>query len=267
MSDNPIGVFDSGIGGLTVAKAIMNELPHEKIVYFGDLVHLPYGNKSSKAIKEFSLSNTRFLISKNVKIIVVACNSASSIAFDEIKNSTTLPVVGVVEPGAECAIDNTKTKKIGVIGTLRTVLSGSYEKAIKHKSPDARVFQKATPLLVPLIEENWINKHATRLVIREYLEFFKNTNIIDTLVLGCTHYPLIKKVIEEEMIGVNVIDSAKATALKVKEILKAEKLLCDKKNSNSPIHEYYVNDITESFAELAYRIIGKQISITNISEQ
>ncbi len=263
MNNNPIGVFDSGIGGMTVVKAIMDELPNESIVYFGDLAHLPYGSKSAKAIKEFSISNIRFLIEKNVKMIVVACNTASSIALDEIKQYTDLPVIGVIVPGAECAVQNSKSFHIGVIGTSRTVLSGAYEEAIKDLKPQSSIYQKATPLLVPLIEENWLDREATRLVIREYIEYFKNGRAVDTLVLGCTHYPLIKKVIEEEMPGVKIVDSAHSTALKVKEILQAEKIGAD--NSQTK-YEFYVNDITESFKELAYRIIGQRVSIVNVSE-
>ncbi len=264
MNKSPIGVFDSGIGGLTVAKAIMDQLPNEKIIYFGDLVHLPYGNKSAKAIKEFSLENTRFLLNKNVKMIVVACNSASSIALEEIKEVSDIPVLGVVNPGAENAVNNSKTLNIGVIGTTRTISSGAYEKAIHKLRPEAKVFEKSTPLLVPLIEENWIDKQATRLVIREYVDYFKNGKNIDSLVLGCTHYPLIKKVIEQEISGVEVIDSANATAIKVKDILVNSGLNATEKPEKE--HEYFVNDITEGFKHLAYRIIGKEIKIVNISE-
>ncbi len=264
MSDAPIGVFDSGIGGLTVAKSIMDKLPNERIIYFGDLVHLPYGNKSAKAIKEFSIENTKFLLSKKVKMIVVACNSASSIALDDIKNHTNIPVIGVVNPGAETAVCNSEKFKIGVIGTTRTISSGAYEKAILKLKPGAKIFQQPTPLLVPLIEENWLDKQATRLVIREYMDYFKNGKSIDALVLGCTHYPLIKKVIEQEISGVKVIDSANATASKVYEILNNNGLIADK--NNKVVHEYYVNDITKGFKQLAYRIIGKEINIINISE-
>ena len=263
MNNNPIGIFDSGIGGMTVVKAIMDELPNESIVYFGDLAHLPYGSKSEKAIKEFSLSNIRFLIEKNVKMIVVACNTASSIALNEIKQHTDLPVIGVIIPGAEAAVENSNSFKIGIIGTPRTVLSGAYEKAIKNIKPQSNVYQKATPLLVPLIEENWINREATRLVIREYINYFVNGKAIDTLVLGCTHYPLIKNVIEEEMPGVKIVDSAYSTALKVKEILLKQRMSAE---INTARYQFYVNDITESFEELAYRIIGNSITITNVSE-
>jgi glutamate racemase len=263
MNNAPIGVFDSGIGGLTVVKAIMDIIPDESIIYFGDLVHLPYGNKSEKAIKDFSISNTKFLLNKNVKMIVVACNSASSIALEEIKNHTDLPVIGVVFPGAENAVNNSKSMNIGVIGTTRTIASGSYETAIKKIKPDANVYQKSTPLLVPLIEENWIDKLATRLVIREYVDYFKNGKHIDALVLGCTHYPLIKNVIEQEFTGVKVIDSARSTAFKVKQILEKKNIAAQKSNVK---HEFFVNDITEGFKQLAYRIIGKKIKITNICE-
>jgi glutamate racemase len=266
MDNCPIGVFDSGIGGLTVARAIMDELPFENIVYFGDLVHLPYGNKSERAIKEFSLANTNFLINKGVKLIVVACNSASSIAINEITSSTSLPVVEVVNPGAQTAVRASKNGRIGVIGTSRTIASGAYKRAISAIKPESLVFQKATPLLVPLIEENWIDREAARLIVREYLDFFKEDMSIDALVLGCTHYPIIKKLIEEEISGVNVIDSAVATALKVKDILKNGSILAER-NTSDVSHKYYVNDITESFKELGYRIVGEKIDIENISEK
>lgn len=265
MNNRPIGVFDSGIGGLTVVKAIMNALPNESIVYFGDLVHLPYGNKSEKAIKQFAVDNTNFLIEKNVKMVVVACNSATSIAIEDIKKNTELPVVGVVNPGAEKALLESKEMNIGVIGTSRTIFSKAYEKAIKNRNPKVNVFQKATPLLVPLIENNWIEKEATRLIIREYLDFFKNGNSIDSLVLGCTHYPLIKKVIEEEYPGVRVIDSANACANAVNNVL-TEKNIKSNQSTSDVIHQYFVNDLTEGFKELANRIIGKKIEIVNISE-
>ena len=266
MNNCPIGVFDSGIGGLTVAKAIMDELPLEDIVYFGDLVHLPYGNKSERAIKEFSLLNTKFLVDIGVKLIVVACNSASSIAINEIIKSTLLPVVEVVNPGAETAVSSSYSGRIGVIGTSRTIASNAYKRAISDIMPSSVVFQKATPLLVPIIEENWIDREAARLIVREYLDFFKDDKKIDALVLGCTHYPIIKNLIQEEIKSVKVIDSAKATALKVKDILKTSSLLAERKRSD--VHyRYYVNDITDSFKELGYRIVGQKIDIENISEK
>ena len=188
--EKPIGVFDSGIGGLTVVKRISSYLPQEDVVYFGDTARVPYGSKSNSTVVEYSLQDARFLISKNVKAIVVACNTASSTALDELKNSFNVPIIGMIEPGSQMAVKETRNKRIGVIGTRATITNQAYSKTIKSIDPHIKVFERACPLFVPLAEEGWINHQATRLIAEEYLEGLKQYDI-DTLVLGCTHYPIL----------------------------------------------------------------------------
>ena len=218
--EKPIGVFDSGIGGLTVVKRIASALPTEDIVYFGDTARVPYGSKSNSTVIEYSIQDAKFLINKNVKAIVVACNTSSSVAIEELKKNFHVPVIGMIEPGARFALIRLGTGRIGVIGTRATIKNKAYSSEIKKINPDMEVFEKACPLFVPLAEEGWINHKAAYDIAEEYLKDLKKLNI-DTLVLGCTHYPILAKVIQD-VIGENVklIDSGIASAEVVKEELR-----------------------------------------------
>ena len=188
---DPIGVFDSGIGGLTVVRELVRQLPHERIIYFGDTARVPYGPKSPDTVRRYSNEIATWLTQQHVKVIVVACNTATAHALEHLQRDFPLPVIGVVQPGARAAICASRNRRIGVIGTLGTINSGAYERAIHAISSDAEVVAQACPLFVPLVEEGWLDTEATRLIAREYLQPFTSDHI-DTLVLGCTHYPLLK---------------------------------------------------------------------------
>ena len=255
--EKPIGVFDSGIGGLTVVKRIASTLPTESIVYFGDTARVPYGSKSNPTVIEYGLQDARFLINKNVKAIVVACNTVSSVALEEIKKSFNVPVIGMIEPGAELAVKESNNKQIGVIGTRSTINNHAYLNAIKRLSPSATVFEKACPLFVPLAEEGWIKQQATYDIAEEYLKELREFEI-DTLVLGCTHYPILSEVIQD-VIGkeVKLIDSGIASAETTRNELDRIGL-----HTNSYVmgHEdYYVSDIHVNFREVAELFLGKSI--------
>lgn len=256
MKNKPIGVFDSGIGGLTVYKALKEKLPNEKVIYLGDTARLPYGTKSAETIIKFSDGNALFLLTRSVKIIVVACNSSSSYAVPYLQEKLDIPVLGVIEPGAEAAAQNSKGK-IGVIGTSATIQSGAYEKAILEKKPTAETVSKACPLFVPLVEEGWIDHPVTRMVVVEYLLPLKEQRI-DTLVLGCTHYPVLKGVISS-VLGkeIGLIDSAVTTAEKVCAVLKSLGWLNQKKNREED--EFYVTDFPERFKKVGEIFLKRRI--------
>ena len=212
----PIGIFDSGIGGLTVLKEIYRKLPHESTVYLGDTARVPYGIRSAETVTRYSMENTKFLFSQDVKMIVVACNTASSLSLEAIRSSVPVPFVGVIEPGAKAAAAATRNKRIGVIGTEGTIKSNSYSRAIMKIDNSIEVFGMACPLFVPLVEEGWTEGKIAEMVAREYLKEIKQKDI-DTLVLGCTHYPLLKGILSDVMgEGVNLIDSAIETAREIK---------------------------------------------------
>lgn len=248
----PIGIFDSGVGGLTVAKAIHQLLPNENIIYFGDSVHLPYGNKSEDTIRTYSIANCRFLLSKKVKCIVIACNTSTAIALPDIIKEFPVPVIGVIVPGSQEGLRNSKTKKIGVIGTTRTVKSHSYSKHIKAMLPSAEVYEKACPLLVPIIEHAPSNPAILQLALEEYISPLIGK--IDTLVLGCTHYPLVKNVISKRWPELKLIDSARATAKNVKDVLSQTDMLNSEETGEISI---FTNDINEVFSEIAKRLFSK----------
>jgi glutamate racemase len=253
-----IGVFDSGIGGLTVARAVRTLLPDEHIVYFGDLLHLPYGSKSEPAVVQFSLAACRFLRSQNIKLLVIACNTAASLAMDQIVREVDVPVIGVIGPGAETACAATRNNRVGVIGTSRTIESGSYRSAIAAINPLIEVFEKPTPLLVPMIEEGWIGHPVLRLVLKEYLGGFI-TSDIDTIVLGCTHYPLIRHEVEEVLDGtktIQVVDSADSTALRTKKLLEENDMY--RPAIGEETLKVWLTDSTSSFREVAGRIMGRE---------
>ncbi|MEO0097994.1 MAG: glutamate racemase [candidate division WOR-3 bacterium] len=254
-SSRPIGVFDSGIGGLTIVKEIRKILPKEDILYFGDTARLPYGSKSPELIRRYALEDAHFLYERKVKIIVVACHSASSWALSEIRNSFPVPVVGVLEPGAKAALSVSRRKKIGVIGTKATISSGAYERALKERDKDVEIIAKATPLLVPLVEEDFISHPVSKIVCREYLKVFL-TEKVDALLLGCTHYPLLRSVIREVLKGkVKVIDAGKETAKEVKRIIEERGI---KKSSGRGKLKIYLSDITPEFEKIAQIFLGEK---------
>jgi len=256
--EKPIGVFDSGIGGLTVLKEIFRELPYESAIYLGDTARVPYGIRSPETVTRYSSENVRFLVSQDIKALVIACNTASSVSLEAIRDMVSIPVAGVIEPGAKTAAASTKNKRIGVIGTSATIKSGSYTKAIKALDPGIEVFGLPCPLFVPLVEEGWTEGRIALMIAEKYLENIKDKGI-DTLVLGCTHYPLLKKVISEAMgQGVNLIDSAIETANEIKRILGAASLLKDSKTDT--FREFYVTDFPDRFQEVGENFLCEKIN-------
>ena len=257
MNSRAIGVFDSGIGGLTVYKAIKKKMPGEKVIYLGDTAHLPYGTKSPDTIIRFSEENSKFLIGKGVKIIVIACNSSSSYAVSHLQNILDIPVLGVIDPGSEAAVENGE-KEIGIIGTSATISSGAYERSILEKNPDAIITSKDCPLFVPLVEEGWIDHKVTDIVIQEYLLPLKEKGI-KTLVLGCTHYPVLKDAISRILgSGITLIDSAEVMAIRVYLILKKLGWLKDPGSTNGD-DEFYVTDFPERFKKVGEIFLKKEI--------
>ena len=252
----PIGVFDSGVGGLTVVKELISKLPSENIVYFGDTARVPYGIKSRETVIRFSIENILFLLKYDVKLICVACNTVSSFALPVIKNHFRVPIVGVLSPGAREAVYATQNKHIGVIGTKGTIKSGAYESEIRQLAPEAKVTSVACPLFVPFVEEGWLHGEVVTNVAKVYLKPLNDAKV-DTLILGCTHYPLLKPVIRN-IIGYNVtlIDSAKQVAIEVKNILAREGLL--NKNGHGR-HKFFVSDNPEWFSGLAQRFLGRPL--------
>ncbi len=254
---NPIGVFDSGIGGLTVVKQIKNLLPNENIVYFGDTARVPYGSKSNATVIEYALQDAQFLLKKNVKLIVVACNTVSSVALQVLRDKINLPIIGMISPGAKMALKETANKKIGVIGTYATVNNKAYSKEIMKFDKKSKVFEKACPLFVPFAEEGWLNTEATKFVAKEYLKELKEKEI-ESLILGCTHYPLLHEVIQEA-IGdkVKLIDSGIAVSYEVREYLQARNLLNDSAAKGEDL--YFVSDLPEKFRTVAELFLGNKI--------
>ncbi len=257
MNNRPIGIFDSGVGGLTVVKEIIKALPNERIVYLGDTARVPYGTKSEETIKRFSIENGKFLKKFNVKIIVVACNTASSIAIPLLRRRFNIPIVGVIKPGAKRAVELTKNKRIGVIGTPTTIKSKAYRKEIKFISRNKKVISKACPLFVSLAEEGWLDGKITLDIVKKYLEPLKKEKI-DTLVLGCTHYPLLRSVISRVVgRGVRIVDSASSVAGEVSRILeKADKLAT---RSAKPVHNFFATDAVRQFVKVGEKFLGKRI--------
>lgn len=257
MDNRSIGVFDSGLGGLTAVKQIMKELPNESIVYFGDTGRVPYGTRSKETIIKYSRSDVNFLLSKDVKVIVVACGTASSVALPVIKDEYDLPIIGVVDAAANAAVSATKNKKIGIIGTPGTIKSGSYEKVIKSLMPDSVVYRRACPLFVPLVENGHFETQVARLVTEEYLEEIKAQGV-DTLILGCTHYPLLKKVIGEYMgEDVALIDAGAEVAKALKEVFARHDMMtarCEKGET-----DFFVSDSIDSFESLGGLFLEEKI--------
>lgn len=253
MNNNPIGVFDSGIGGLTVTKEIVRQLPNESIIYLGDTARVPYGPRSKEAITKFALELTEFLLKRKVKCLVVACNTISATCLDEITKISPVPVLGVVEPAVKFALQ--KGQKIGVIGTTGTINSKAYEKKISEFNSKIKVISVACPLFVPIAEEGFGDHLATKLIVEHYLSELKDAKI-DTLILGCTHYPLLSKSIQEVIGRVNLIDSAGPSALELEKLLQERSLLSENKN---PTLEIFVTDAPGRVYEVASRFFGKEL--------
>lgn len=245
-----IGVFDSGVGGLTVFKEIRKAFPNEDIIYFGDTARVPYGPKSKNTVIDYSIQNARFLLQQGVKLIIIACNTSSAVALDILSNMFEIPILGVIEPGAQTAIQKTRNKRIGVIGTEGTVKSKAYSKVLKKLDPEVEIFSKACPLFVSLAEEGWINHQITELVVKEYLEELKKLDI-DTLVLGCTHYPILKQVIQKVMgPDIVLVDSAHAILEDIKNSIEQSEYETPGKDL------FFVSDNEEKFIKIAEDILN-----------
>jgi glutamate racemase len=257
-NDAPIGVFDSGVGGLTVVKEMTALMPHESILYFGDTARVPYGPKSAETVRRYSHEATAYLTSRGVKAIVIACNTATAHAYKELKKSLSVPVVGVVDPGARAATEATRTSRIGVIGTVGTIRSGAYDYAVRSMLPEARVYSQPCPLFVPLVEEGWSTHDAARLIVREYLEPLHEVDI-DVLVLGCTHYPILRPLIAEIMgPRVTLVDSAAETARDVKALLEETGLNHTDTNSAGRL-TFVASDSPLRFREVGRRFLGDHV--------
>ncbi|MEI8365039.1 MAG: glutamate racemase [Parachlamydiaceae bacterium] len=253
----PIGMFDSGLGGLTVMQQLVHKMPHEDIIYFGDTARLPYGGKSRETIIRYSIENAIFLIEKDVKILVVACNTATSHALDRLQQIFGIPVIGVIDPGAERAVETSSTQRIAVLATKGTIHSEAYQKAIRQLAPNAFVFPVACPLFVPLVEEGCLHHPATRLIVRDYLKPIKEQGV-DTILLGCTHYPMLKALIQEEVGDhVTLVDSGSACAERVSSVLNTLNL---QKNTSPPFYQYFVSDDPHQFQTLGSAFLGFPIT-------
>ncbi len=252
-----IGIFDSGIGGLTVAAEIFRHLPNENVIYFGDTGRYPYGPRSPEIIKRFSDQNMNFLLEQGVKFVVIACNTASAMALDYIKKICSIPIIGVIDPGAVAAARKTKSKRIGVIGTQGTIESSSYQRALRSLDNTFKIYAKACPLFVALAEEGYVSKPAARLIAADYLKEMKRRKI-DTLVLGCTHYPLLKRTIRHVMGGaVELIDSAEETTRALKAALMKLSLLNESRRIGKK--KFYVSDSPEKFKKIGERFLRQRI--------
>jgi glutamate racemase len=255
LNSRPIGIFDSGLGGLTVVRAVRKALPNEKIVYFGDTARIPYGNKSPSTVMRYSRQIQRFLGKSRIKFLVVACNTASAWALQSLRREAGVPVLGVIEPGAHAAVEVSRNGRIGVIGTEGTIASGAYSRAILALRPGARIHMKACPLFVPLVEEGKVSGPLTRLAVREYLSPLLKGGI-DTLVLGCTHYPLLKKALQNQAgSAVRIIDSADETARVLKWSLEQMGLV----SRGAGGERFFVSDMTRKFRDHAQRFLGRSI--------
>ena len=256
-----IGIFDSGVGGMTVARAVEQLLPDYPLLYLGDIARTPYGTKSAQKIIDYSVENTRFLVEKGAEIVVIACNTASSVATDRLRQEFNIPIIEVISPAVQQAISKSRKGRIGIIGTRATIRSGIYEAKIREQYPEYKVLSEACPLLVSLVEEGWIGKRETKMILRRYLHNLKNQQI-DTLVLGCTHYPLLKHLIQAR-IGkkVALIDSSEATAYFLKNYLENNGDFQSSENHKPDQNRYFVTDLTETAEYIATKIFGRHIEL------
>jgi len=266
--DRPIGVFDSGIGGLTAVRELFRQLPHESVLYFGDTARLPYGNKSKETITRFSLEIANFLVRQNVKCVVVACNTASSHALEALRARFDVPIVDVIEPAARAAVHASPKGMIGVVGTLATVGSGAYLDAIHRIAPAANVISRACPLFVPLVEEGWLDHKVTRLVAEEYLAELRNAHL-ESLILGCTHYPLLAPLLADLMgPGVRLIDSGAEAARATAQLL-AERGQLAHDGPRGPQHHFFLSDEPRrrSFSRVAETFLGRPLPHVTVVDQ
>lgn len=253
MNKNPIGVFDSGIGGLTVVKEIRKILPQENIVYLGDTARLPYGTKSTDSIIQFSLENSQFLLSRGAKYLVIACYSSTSVAIDIVRKHVSVPVIGVIRPGVKKALEVTKTGKIGVIGTTLTIHSGAYEKAFREIDDRCEVVGRSCPLFVSLVEEGWLEHPATQLIAETYLKLLKDDGI-DTLLLGCTHFPMLMPVLKKVMGDINYVDASREVGETLAQDLEKMGLQHPGEDGTLAI---YLTDLSVNFKEIGERFLGE----------
>jgi len=269
LNKDPIGIFDSGIGGLTIVKEIRKILPNEDIIYLGDTARLPYGTKSVEAIIQFSQENTEFLVSRGAKYIVIACYSSSSVALDILEKKFDVPIIGVIKPGVKQALALSKTGKIGVIGTTLTIYSGAYEKAFKALDRKCEILGRACPLFVPLVEEGWLDHPATALIAETYLKPLKEDNI-DTLLLGCTHYPLLINVIRKVTGDIDYVDASKALGTELAQELKRldleNPISQEKRRPSSSKITIYLTDLSINFKDIGERFLGEPMkNVSRIS--
>ncbi len=258
MNDAPVGIFDSGIGGLTVARAIYERLPSESTIYFGDTARVPYGPKSPETVRRYSLEILHWLLDQGVKAVVVACNTSTAHALRALQEATSVPVIGVIKPGARAAIASGNGGSIGVIGTAGTIASNAYGKAITALAPEVKVVQKPCPLFVPLVEEGWFDHPATELVAAEYLAPLREQEV-RSLVLGCTHYPLLRPLLQRIMgPGVALIDSGEATATALETVLRDKALATS--STATPAHRFVVSDDEARFRLVGSRFIGERLA-------
>ncbi|MBT3393236.1 MAG: glutamate racemase [Elusimicrobiaceae bacterium] len=262
-NNKPIGIFDSGLGGLTILKQVHKLMPKENLIYFGDTAHVPYGSKSKQTVQEYSLNIAKFLESKNIKMLVIACNSASALAINTVKKHSKVPVIGVIEPGAFYANQKTKNKRVAVIATEATIKSDAYKKALKRLDKGLKISQTPSPLFVPLIEEGLISDKITHMVAEKYLAKVKK-NKPDTIILGCTHYPVIKKLISK-VVGKNIylIDSAESVAKKVKQYLSNKDML---KKTGAGKMEVFASDSPERFKKLSKFAFGSPLKTVKLKK-
>ncbi len=257
MAWRSVGIFDSGVGGLTVLKEVVRATPQEDTVYLGDTARVPYGTKSPETVTRYALQVASFLVRRDIKLLVVACNTASAVSLETLKEHLAIPIIGVIEPGARRAAATTRSGKVGVIGTSATIQSSAYAKAIKRINRDIEVVTRACPLFVPLAEEGWVDNEVARLTAKTYLCGLKDEGV-DTLVLGCTHYPLLKGVIAETLGDrVQLVDSAEETARTVAETLMMHDLL--RPSSEKGNHHYFVTDVPAGFIKVGNRFLGGQL--------
>lgn len=253
MEKRSIGIFDSGVGGLTVFKSIREYFPNEDIIYFGDTARVPYGPKSKHTVINYSIQNTRFLLQQNIKLLIIACNTSSAVAIPYLQKMTNIPVVGVIIPGAEEAISLSKTGRIGIIGTDGTINSNAYKNELLKINNNLEIFSQSCPLFVSLVEEGWLDKDVTNMIIEDYLDVFKNYNI-DTLILGCTHYPVLKPAIDKFFSGkVNLVDSSQA-------IIKHIRPFLDNSSDVPGKDLFYVSDNESKFIKIADMILDNKIT-------
>lgn len=262
MNDAPVGIFDSGIGGLTVARAVFERLPHESTIYFGDTARVPYGPKSPETVRRYSLEILHWLLGEGVKAVVIACNTSTAHALDALRAESPVPVIGVIEPGARAAVAAAADAPVGVIGTAGTIASGAYDRAIRRLAPDARVVQQPCPLFVPLVEEGWFEHPAAELVAREYLGPLGVAGV-GSLVLGCTHYPLLTGLLQRVMgADVTLVDSGRETAAALEQVLRERGML--REAGSDPLHRFAVSDDPERFRTVGARFVGERLGRTEV---